>query len=835
MTMKKLSTALLRSVYLFAVSTSVSPLLTACSGSGIEKVRTGASCSSNADCGAADVCFDGKCTPDLDCTQAENKKTLLCNPTLGCQTDSDCPDETYYCDGKGQVCLVGSRPPCSGDEDCVDGERCLSFIDTTKNVCVGCLLSSDCAAGELCQADHGCAAPADDVACTSDFDCTSAGARVCDPIAGACVECLRSSDCGDATMVCADRACASVLAGADCETTGCADRTKPVCDATCVACDTSAETQELCGTGTVCDAGAGSPTKGQCIPEQAAIAGACSTNADCALELQADPNARATLFCDRQNRVCRPCESSMQCGKGWSCESQVSAAAVTQNTCIENTTTACRSAADCDGAVDACVNGACQASCQRGTQCRGGQFCSQTGHVCVASAGSCITNNDCLDAADAYTGQICAGAHCIPCTSDSECAQNTTDAAAGFTVCDQTLRLCRVADAATGLALGAACASNGDCASGLCLDPGIGMSLCTAVCARTFTSDPAEPTDCPSAPEAADGTTNYVKIDYTGGPATYVSNVGGLTATSGFTCHRGSPGTVLDGLSLCLHADLFGNATATAGLSAGSLVQPGGFNQGAADANGVACQAAHNYSSAIAGSFLCAQTCGSTADCASGATDFDTFSCSEVLGTTAAGVPTGERICAKPAKGASAAGEFCESAATCAERFCGGRCMTDAGSTGSSCGGHDDCESDEQCQGGVCYKTSALTERGCQNSNQCASGETCRGTCLAHCNSGADCGGGTVCGLWPGSPAGGVGVEGSAWSLVCRPAAGHGEGGFGDECVVDGDCASEVCVGGVCSDVCSRDGVCEGGRCSVVERAVAGSTEHRLTPVCVGI
>jgi hypothetical protein len=111
-----------------------------------------ASCATNDDCTdsvcdtVALICVE--CVASTDCTDSVCDTTVqMC---VECLTSDDCTDSV--CDTTAQMCVE-----CLTSDDCTD-----SVCDTGALVCVECLVTTDCdtTAGEVCSAEHVCAAPA---------------------------------------------------------------------------------------------------------------------------------------------------------------------------------------------------------------------------------------------------------------------------------------------------------------------------------------------------------------------------------------------------------------------------------------------------------------------------------------------------------------------------------------------------------------------------------------------------------------------------------------------------------------------------------------------------
>jgi hypothetical protein len=145
-------------------------------------------------CGGGNDAIPGfglKCATIGDCAQY----SLKCGPNNTCVV---CVDNAACNDG--EVCQAGvckALQQCKTQKDCKSGTVC----DTDMNVCVECLLSSDCSSTQGC-IDQQCV---ERKPCTATSDCSKDG-LVCDRVAGVCVTCRTTQDCG-VRQVCEDHDC----------------------------------------------------------------------------------------------------------------------------------------------------------------------------------------------------------------------------------------------------------------------------------------------------------------------------------------------------------------------------------------------------------------------------------------------------------------------------------------------------------------------------------------------------------------------------------------------------------------------------------------------------
>ena len=97
--------------------------------------------------------------------------------------DPACEDDNAVCNSNKE-CVE-----CTEDKHC-DGV--MPFCDVANEACVGCIASSDCTEASASRCEAGACE-----VCTADADCSHiAGKNNCETGSGACVECVDSSDCG---------------------------------------------------------------------------------------------------------------------------------------------------------------------------------------------------------------------------------------------------------------------------------------------------------------------------------------------------------------------------------------------------------------------------------------------------------------------------------------------------------------------------------------------------------------------------------------------------------------------------------------------------------------
>ena len=124
----------------------------------------------------AEPAAENGCQSDADCSSG--RCNLDANICVTCLIDSDCGDG-LVCNANTNTCVESA--PCVSDNDCAGG-----YCDASKGQCVECVTTSQCESG-VCSG--GFCTPG--AACSSDADC---GDQVCDTH-GNCVECYDNSHC----------------------------------------------------------------------------------------------------------------------------------------------------------------------------------------------------------------------------------------------------------------------------------------------------------------------------------------------------------------------------------------------------------------------------------------------------------------------------------------------------------------------------------------------------------------------------------------------------------------------------------------------------------------
>lgn len=150
-----------------------------------------------------------------------------------------------------------------------------SSSDSGGTSAPSCKVDADCSgATPFCGPGNECVAK-----CTTDHDCTAAGATVCNTGSGRCSDCRSDSDCHDPKGLCTVHGCAQCGSAALC-TDGVPNCVAGTCSAKCLSdadcgglpCDTKST---MCGCHTTADCGAGlcDTTDSKCVE--------CLVDGDC--------------------------------------------------------------------------------------------------------------------------------------------------------------------------------------------------------------------------------------------------------------------------------------------------------------------------------------------------------------------------------------------------------------------------------------------------------------------------------------------------------------------------------------------------------------------------
>lgn len=208
---------------------------------------------------------------------------------------------------------------CESNADCGQG-----FCRFPDQVCVSCILNSNCADNEACVAG-ACTKTS---MCSGDADCTPG--KKCDPMWRRCVDCAQDSDC-DASSVCASNTCQPITTcknSLDCATGVCDKST-----ARCVECVSSSD----CHSGERCAAGG-------CVS-----APTCTSDKDCKASKQ---------LCDTNAHQCVQCLDIADCPDLHRCASGLCEPALCppgKSVCVNDAIATCNPIGDGTDAGVACV------------------------------------------------------------------------------------------------------------------------------------------------------------------------------------------------------------------------------------------------------------------------------------------------------------------------------------------------------------------------------------------------------------------------------------------------------------------------------------------------
>ncbi len=374
-------------------------------------------------CDDQNVCTDDSCTPatgqcqhtansapcsdDNACTLGETCAGGQCasKGIVTCIDDDPCTADS--CDPKTGLCShlttpACFKPACLAASDCAPGQLC----EANSHTCRDCLTTADCpAAGQVCQAGS-CVAG---TKCLSSVACKAKG-QVCNTGAGYCVECLTSNDCA-AGFLCVGVACMVKLPCAS-------DKECPaVCDPTlgaCVECATSNDCLDggQCGidhachapvcAGVACKGGSHSDGTGTggapmtCKPDGSGFAvGSCAGSNVC-LDDGCDAKANCVHLPNsatcQDGDVCTPVDQCV----GGVCKPGSKTVCDDNNACTLDL---------CDG-KGGCQYLAIDASCDDGNAC--------TDDACNTTNGCVHANNSAFcDAKSCTIGDVCSGGTCM--------------------------------------------------------------------------------------------------------------------------------------------------------------------------------------------------------------------------------------------------------------------------------------------------------------------------------------------------------------------------------------------------------------------------------------
>jgi hypothetical protein len=344
------------------------------------------------------------CSADRSCRPDERCHPLLyrCVPRKVCQTPGECPPGKTCEIGSGNCVTPSTESPCTDNSQCAPQQVC-----SMSGVCVAvpfgvCNSNADCLSNEVCVVERGeCAQRQDTPPCTGDSDCPqgqrcigpATGSGVCQPIAqcinnASCLpgevcdavtgQCFRPVDGGGAASCSVDENCA-LNEYCDTGTGTCFLRAGGT---PCVGVDAG-----VCRDGEECDRGTG-----LCVP--------VTTQDTCTVDQDCDP----TEVCDSLTRRCilraggQSCTVDSDCRNGEICTAENICQVIEINGPCESDVD-CLSSQLCDPATQSCVTP--NLVCQANRDCIGGQCCRLDINRCVNSGGPCAASVDC------FCGQIC--------------------------------------------------------------------------------------------------------------------------------------------------------------------------------------------------------------------------------------------------------------------------------------------------------------------------------------------------------------------------------------------------------------------------------------------
>ncbi len=293
--------------------------------------------------------------------------------------------------------------------------------------------------------------------CTSNTDCTTAGAPACDLSSGQCVACLVNADCvKPATPVCdtSNRKCVTCLKDGDCAShqngTRCAGNNCTCngdgdCKGAHVWGDKCSTSNKRCSC-TGSSACAGNSNGPACYSKYQKCS--CTKDGDCTKAPYANcspPYATSTYNnCQKKCAKDADCDSTLKCLAGGKCG-------------------ACAKDADCSAPKKICDMGVARCvACKTTADCTGGKVCDSASGTCV----ECQQDSDCATNLD---GGKCVSGNCS-CSSDSDCKSgyawgDTCDKGYGRCACTASSGCVGNVNGSTCLTAykKCSCAKDGDC------------------------------------------------------------------------------------------------------------------------------------------------------------------------------------------------------------------------------------------------------------------------------------------------------------------------------------------------------------------------------------
>lgn len=350
---------------------------------------------------------------------------------------------------------------------CGPAEEVLCGPDT----CSGCCTGDNKCIGRDHQGYQACGTGGKIcIACLPDETCSGAGTCVKDPDAG-----QPHGDCDPATCQgsCIDGACVPT---GEMDAGSCGGKDAPCCSGgkcflglSCVAgvCQVGGDSPDA-GMNSGTDAGmdAGTPDAG--TVKKAPVGSACTANSQCTTgecRILGFPNGYCT----------KSCSANSDCPSGSRCGADPNDSSGTSKVCLEacapaGSAASCRTDYVCDQ-HNVSGGGGCVPECNSAITCGAATTCDARGFCCGANGYACCDGTSC------DTGLSCGtNGYCKPASAPD-------------------------AGTSTNQPIGAACASNSNCASGICVheDPGGSSSCSTGPCfPGGYCIDDCTSSACPS-------------------------------------------------------------------------------------------------------------------------------------------------------------------------------------------------------------------------------------------------------------------------------------------------------------------------------------------------
>ena len=691
----------------------------------------------------------------------------------GCTGDASCPSGSY-CATSG-ACLVrkaqggscnlandckvaGACAECASGY-CVDGVCCDTACTGLCQACAGGLKT---AGGDgVCGSAKAATDPRDQCAAEAQSTCGQSGS--CNG-SGACDTWATGTSCGNATCVGNESRPQQCTGARTCGTVSGSACGAYLCSTTSGTCATACASDGDCSSGNFCSGS-------RCIAKQA-VGGSCGAAGQCAAGFCVDG-----YCCDTAcGGTCEACSATKKgSGPNGTC-GPVAASSDPDGECATEPQSTCGQNGNCDG------NRACQVW-PVGTSC--------AGSVCVGNESRPRTCAGALACAVSASGTSCGAFACSATTGacHTACATDGECAAGNF---------CSASSCVSKSDVGRACTASNQCALGSCVDGFCCDTACAGMCEA-----------CSGLKKGlgADGVCGAIEVN-TDPDQECAAQTQSTCGTNG-QCDGARACAYWAAGTSCGAPSCVGNETRSSVCTA-----PGTCGK---SASGVSCG---NYACGAA-TGLCATTCSSEADCASGSwCDGASHTCQSKQAAGAACTTTSQCV-----SGACVDGFCCDTA-------CAGTCVAcsalkKGGGSDGVCGAigvHTDpdnecaqqspstCGTDGSCDGngacsfwavGTLCGSSAGTCNGnllvgevCQGAGVCAvsaggvpcSPENCVGGACAPCSTAADC-------LTPATS-------------YCAAGACLTKKGAGSACGAAAECGSGACTDGFCCDT-ACGGACE--------------------------